>query len=182
MGEKPTPDGLLVVQELINTLDVETREDSLSTRDGLAELTRRHQLRLSPDDVPQVRRLREQLRAVCRAHVGAELPPADAAELNGWLAAAPLVLRVEATGAAALHPAPGLAPFPALVARIAVAIAAGEADGTWQRLKACASESCQWAYYDHSPAGRRRWCSMQACGTREKMRTYRARRDRSATA
>jgi predicted RNA-binding Zn ribbon-like protein len=182
MGEKPTPGGLLVVQELINTLDVEAREDSLSTRDGLVELTRRHQLRLSPDDVPDVRRLREWLRAACRAHAGADLPPTHAAELNGWLAAAPLVLRVETTGAAALRPAPGLTPFADLVARIAVAIAAGEADGSWQRLKACAAEDCQWAYYDHSPAGRRRWCSMQACGAREKMRAYRARRDRTPTA
>ncbi len=182
MGEKPTPSGLLVIQELINTLDVETREDTLSTQDGLDEFTTRHGLLLSTGDVPEVQRLREDLRAACRAHAGADLPPSRAAELNGRLAAAPLTLRIETTGAATLRPAPGLPPVPTLVARVAAAVAAGEADGTWQRLKACDADGCQWAYYDHSPAGRRRWCSMQVCGARAKMRAYRARRDRPATA
>ncbi|WP_199844976.1 CGNR zinc finger domain-containing protein, partial [Streptomyces scabiei] len=46
--------------------------------------------------------------------------------------------------------------------------------GTWQRLKACEAPDCHWAYYDRSPAGRGRWCSMQVCGARAKMRRYRA--------
>ncbi|WP_280641204.1 CGNR zinc finger domain-containing protein, partial [Streptomyces afghaniensis] len=46
--------------------------------------------------------------------------------------------------------------------------------GTWTRLKACEAADCLWAYYDRSPAGRGRWCSMQVCGARAKMRRYRA--------
>ncbi|MFE7121750.1 CGNR zinc finger domain-containing protein, partial [Streptomyces sp. NPDC057654] len=33
---------------------------------------------------------------------------------------------------------------------------------------------CQWVFYDRSPAGRGRWCSMAVCGSRAKMRAYRA--------
>ncbi|NED72902.1 CGNR zinc finger domain-containing protein, partial [Streptomyces sp. SID9944] len=47
--------------------------------------------------------------------------------------------------------------------------------GTWTRLKACEAADCHWAYYDRSPAGRGRWCSMRVCGARAKMRRYRAR-------
>lgn len=41
------------------------------------------------------------------------------------------------------------------------------------RLKRCASSSCGRLFYDDSKGGRRRWCSMEACGTVEKMRRYR---------
>uniref|UniRef100_UPI0011B05F6F CGNR zinc finger domain-containing protein n=1 Tax=Streptomyces sp. FM008 TaxID=1983802 RepID=UPI0011B05F6F len=63
-----------------------------------------------------------------------------------------------------------------LTARVAAAVARGSLDGSWQRLKACEDETCRWAYYDRSPAGRGRWCSMEVCGARAKMRAYRARR------
>ncbi|MFC7546452.1 CGNR zinc finger domain-containing protein [Plantactinospora sp. GCM10030261] len=44
------------------------------------------------------------------------------------------------------------------------------------RLKSCAAHPCRWAYYDHSPAGRSRWCTMSICGSRAKMRAFRAAR------
>ncbi|WP_199845980.1 CGNR zinc finger domain-containing protein, partial [Streptomyces europaeiscabiei] len=61
-----------------------------------------------------------------------------------------------------------------LVSRVAAAVAEALTAGTWQRLKACEAPDCHWAYYDRSPAGRGRWCSMQVCGARAKMRRYRA--------
>ncbi|HCA85446.1 MAG TPA: hypothetical protein DEQ61_08115, partial [Streptomyces sp.] len=63
----------------------------------------------------------------------------------------------------------------AFTARVAAAIAAATADGSWLRLKACEADNCRWAYYDRSPAGRSRWCTMQVCGSRAKMRAYRRR-------
>ena len=42
--------------------------------------------------------------------------------------------------------------------------------------RACASarsETCSARFYDRSPAGRRRWCSMAACGNDEKARRHR---------
>ncbi|WP_339129741.1 CGNR zinc finger domain-containing protein [Streptomyces sp. f51] len=65
------------------------------------------------------------------------------------------------------------APVP-LAFRVAAAIAESLVEGTWPRLKACEAPTCHWAYFDRSPAGRGRWCSMSVCGARAKMRRYRA--------
>ncbi|SFC11910.1 CGNR zinc finger domain-containing protein [Streptomyces aidingensis] len=176
MGDTTAPAGLALVQELINTLDVESGNDALSCPEGIAAFSLRHGLALAQADLSGVRRLREALREVCRAHTGTDLDAGTAATLHRMLTAAPLVLRLDRAGRAALVPADTLTGLPALTARLAAAIAVAEAEGTWQRLKACEAEDCQWAYYDRSPAGRRRWCSMQTCGSRAKMRTYRARR------
>ena len=75
-----------------------------------------------------------------------------------------------ADGSAALTPADDRS----LPARVAAAVAEALVAGTWTRLKACEAADCHWAYYDRSPAGRGRWCSMQVCGARAKMRRYRA--------
>jgi predicted RNA-binding Zn ribbon-like protein len=42
------------------------------------------------------------------------------------------------------------------------------------RLKRCPGRDCGWLFLDTS--GRRRWCSMGTCGSREKMRRMYARR------
>ena len=39
-------------------------------------------------------------------------------------------------------------------------------------LRRCPGRNCGWLFLDRS--GRRRWCSMQICGSREKMRRRRA--------
>jgi predicted RNA-binding Zn ribbon-like protein len=168
MNEKESaPGALALIEALVNTLDVETGADSLDTEDGRAAFG------LTEQDVPEARELREALRTACLAHVG-HRPPGDAASpLDRLLAGAPLRVTVDAAGAAALRPATEPA---GLTARVAAAIAGAAADGTWARLKVCEAEDCRWAYYDRSPAGRRRWCSMSVCGARAKMRTYRARR------
>jgi predicted RNA-binding Zn ribbon-like protein len=61
------------------------------------------------------------------------------------------------------------------LARLLVAIADAHADGGWERLKVCAADDCQWAFYDTSKNRSRHWCSMGVCGNRQKTRTYRAR-------
>lgn len=57
-----------------------------------------------------------------------------------------------------------------------LAIDAARLLGTEQRtrVRICAG-GCGIRFYDHSPAGRRRWCSMQRCGNAAKARRYRAR-------
>ena len=54
--------------------------------------------------------------------------------------------------------------------------------GTWERFKVCRSDTCRWAFYDHSKNGRSCWCSMRVCGSRQKARTYRARQRAGAGA
>ena len=43
------------------------------------------------------------------------------------------------------------------------------------RLRICGAEDCSARFYDRSPAGARRWCSMQTCGNVAKARRHRER-------
>lgn len=183
MTDRSAPESLALVQELANTLDVETGEDALAQPGGIADFARRHGIeglgarKDSPErDFAALHELREALRAACLAHTGSDMPPEASEALARRLARAPLVLAVDATGRAGLRAAEGLTGIAALTARIAAGIAAADADGDWQRLKACQAHDCQWVFYDRSPAGRGRWCTMAVCGSRAKMRAYRARR------
>ena len=60
--------------------------------------------------------------------------------------------------------------------RLACAVAAvallGDAERV-ARVHRCPGRHCGWLFLDSS--GRRRWCSMRTCGSREKMRRHRAR-------
>jgi predicted RNA-binding Zn ribbon-like protein len=49
-------------------------------------------------------------------------------------------------------------------------------DGTWSRLKICANDECQWAFFDRSKNHQGNWCNMAVCGNRLKNRELRARR------
>jgi predicted RNA-binding Zn ribbon-like protein len=159
------PGGLALVESLVNTLDLESGADALDTPEGRARLGV-----AEADDLDAVRELRESLRAALLAHAG-HPPHRPVTPLGELLAAAPLVVTVDpGDGSAALAPADS----GPLLSRVAAAVAEGLVAGTWQRLKACEAADCHWAYYDRSPAGRGRWCSMQICGARAKMRRYRA--------
>ncbi|MEE1799172.1 MULTISPECIES: CGNR zinc finger domain-containing protein [unclassified Streptomyces] len=162
----PAPGGLALIQSLVNSWDIETGSDRLTTADGRAAFG------LAEQDVPAARALREALRTACLAHAGLHPRGRSTATLDELLAEAPLRVAVGPAGEVALRPA--TAPD-ALLSRVAEAIAAASADGTWSRLKACEATDCHWAFYDRSPAGRGRWCSMSVCGARAKMRAYRAR-------
>jgi len=158
------PGSLALVESLVNTLEIESGVDALDTEDGRARFG------LTDDEVPDARELRESLRAALLAHAG-HRPHHEVTPLGELLVRAPLLLTVDAAdGSAALAPA-DVRP---LHSRIAAAVAEALVAGTWQRLKACEADTCHWAYYDRSPAGRGRWCSMQVCGARAKMRRYRA--------
>jgi|SRR5690348_11664753 predicted RNA-binding Zn ribbon-like protein len=40
------------------------------------------------------------------------------------------------------------------------------------RVRRCANPECGWLFFDDSRAGKRRWCSMSACGNRAKARRH----------
>jgi predicted RNA-binding Zn ribbon-like protein len=58
-----------------------------------------------------------------------------------------------------------------------IALDAATMLGTEQRarIRICASETCSGRFFDRSPAGRRRWCSMRTCGNEAKARRHRLR-------
>ncbi|MFF6980244.1 CGNR zinc finger domain-containing protein [Streptomyces sp. NPDC008343] len=164
-GRHPAPGRLVLIEALINTVDLATGTDALDTPQGRAPFG------ITERDLDTTRELRESLRVACLAHAG-HPPHRTVHPLSSLLAQAPLLITVDGTGEAALRP---LEPT-ALHSRVAIAIATAAADGTWTRLKACQRTNCHRVYFDRSPAGRGRWCSMQLCGSREKMRAYRSRK------
>ncbi len=173
----PAPGPLALVQDLVNTVDLEADRDRLRTIAELAAFATSHGspgLTFTDSDVTEARRFREALRDACRGHTGSQVPGASAAVLRYTLGTSPLVLSIDEAGAARAVPAAGLDGSPALIATVAAAILDAVAAGTWPRLKSCAAHRCQWVYYDHSPGGRGRWCTMSICGSRAKMRAYRS--------
>ena len=158
---------------------------------------------VSRADLDQAVALREALRGVLRAHAaaatgavspgrarepaGAAAPtgtdgpdradPGPAAEL-GRIAAG-LVTRFEVTGDGRIGVQPAGPGVPGALARILLIAADAAAAGTWPRLKVCAADDCQWAFYDRSPTRTGCWCSMQVCGARAKSRAYRQRASRA---
>ncbi|HEY9498684.1 MAG TPA: CGNR zinc finger domain-containing protein [Terrimesophilobacter sp.] len=58
------------------------------------------------------------------------------------------------------------------IARDAVRTFGPDAEG---RIRACSADDCAIVYLDTSRSGNRRWCSMQRCGNRAKVRAHRSR-------
>jgi predicted RNA-binding Zn ribbon-like protein len=172
--------------DLVNTRRERWRRDvdCLTSDADVVLWLRRAGVLEGPQPVPSgllgaARELREAIDAGIMAAVAGRAPDrAAVAVLDAWLA----------------HPGgrPRLAPdpegFPVLVERAAgesprgalamVALDAARALGIpaeRERLRICGSSSCSARFYDRSPAGRRRWCSMGRCGNVEKARRHRAR-------
>jgi predicted RNA-binding Zn ribbon-like protein len=50
-----------------------------------------------------------------------------------------------------------------------------ELDGSWRRFRMCANPECLTVFYDRSKNHSAKWCSMQSCGNRNKVRAFRER-------
>jgi predicted RNA-binding Zn ribbon-like protein len=178
-GDQPIPRELAAVQALVNTVDLEGGEERLDSPEALRVLLVGQGLLadtepVAEDDLALAIELREALRAMLRANHGEPLDPAALEVVNRAAAGLPLQVAFGADGRPALGP--GSTGCRGALAALLAGIAQASAQGTWERLKACSAESCQWAFYDRSKNRSGRWCSMQACGNRSKTRTYRSRR------
>lgn len=133
---------------------------------------------VTADELAAARRLRAAVqRLAVRAAAGSRaFPEADLA-----------ALRTAAAPSPALPPAPFLVPglerawaspvtgsqFVSAVARDAIELFGGP---HLDRVRMCAGEECYLLFFDASRPATRRWCSMERCGNRSKLRT---RRDRA---
>lgn len=162
----------------VNTLDIDAGTDELATpgqvRDWLsAQGLLPDGANVTSSDVAQAHRLREALRSALLAHDAhgdVPTPPPDDTSV-------PLRLVIGADGGVSL--APAAKGVDAALAQLVLPIPAAAADGTWERVKACPKDTCQWAFFDRSRNRSRRWCSMEVCGNQEKTRSFRDRhRDR----
>ncbi len=164
------PAPALLVRDFLNTVEWQEDTDSWTTPDDLelwfAERVGGTASGSTEGDLVLAKRLREGLRSVALQHAGHEPLPTSAADLDAALASVPLRMRVDDRGELRLDGA-GVSPL----AHILVAVDVLRAEGSWSRLKACARESCRWAYWDASRNRSGRWCSMAWCGNYVKMRT-----------
>jgi predicted RNA-binding Zn ribbon-like protein len=168
-----------VALDLANTVngprDGELEQDFLTTADELAAWAVHAGVTPAPPPVDdrvlaEARELRDAVYAIFRAVAeGREPDPAALAALAGFHAAA--------VARARLVPAGGrfaLAWDGELLGPLAAAAVDLLRHGPLDRLKLC--DACPWLFLDTSRNHSRRWCSMNECGGRLKMRRYRARR------
>jgi predicted RNA-binding Zn ribbon-like protein len=123
-------------------------------------------------DLEEFRRLREALRGLALARFRSEAPPKDAvAQVNDVLAGdAPVAVRVTRTGTLTVSRPATAREVLARVARQAVEHLTGPEAET---LGACADHDCGMLFLDSG--GRRRWCSPESCGVRNRVRAHRER-------
>ncbi|RZS91369.1 putative RNA-binding Zn ribbon-like protein [Motilibacter rhizosphaerae] len=173
-------DGTLLLQDFLNTHEHQVADERVGTPAALAEWFVQHGLlpagvRLTAADVVLAHDLREGLRELVQAHAGHDVDEAGLARLETALASVPLRLVPEHDGRLRLR-ATGARPVDLALARLLAAVAAAQEDGSWERLKVCARDSCRWAFLDTSRNRSGRWCSMAGCGNVVKTRRAYARR------
>jgi predicted RNA-binding Zn ribbon-like protein len=183
MGTPVDEPDVRLVRDFVNTLDVETGTDTFASAPGLTTWLRERDLlgqreQAGAADLALARDLRECLRAELRSHHGSPPDAEGRRDLDAIAARLPLRVAFGLDGPNAPS-GPALAPVgigaPAALAAVLAAVAALARTGEWRRLKVCPAEECQWAFYDESRNRSRRWCSMEACGNRAKLRTFRGR-------
>ncbi len=123
----------------------------------------------------EARDYREHLHALLSARIdGTVVPASSLRHCDRWLHQAWSTLALDPGSSEAVSWPAGALDARLPLKRIALSVLEVLKGVPPQRLKRCASEdSCGWLFYDDSKGGRRRWCSMQACGTVEKMRRFR---------
>ncbi|NBM18184.1 ABATE domain-containing protein [Streptomyces sp. GC420] len=127
--------------------------------------------------VLRFRELRDRVTALVRAQLTPGQNADSAMERVNTLAAAPLpALRAVRQGdvlVRTLTGRPGCEAFLAVVARDAVELLTDPSARS--RLRQCEGDNCTRVYLDTSRGRRRRWCSSELCGNRERVARHRRR-------
>jgi predicted RNA-binding Zn ribbon-like protein len=177
--EKTAPQPLDIVQRFVNSVDLETGEDALGSPEELrAWLLERELMQApgqsSPADLRRALEVREGLRALLLQNNGLPLDEAKVERLDRAAARAGVRVRFEAGGEPEL--VPSARGVDGALGRLMAIVAEAVAGGTWERLKACPREECEWAFFDRSKNRSGRWCRMEECGNLAKAKAFRERR------
>jgi len=125
---------------------------------------------------PRVRALRTALHVLVLARIDGRAPPATAlARLNSVLAEPERGTRLAHRAGRYVREHEPLRSVRELLACLARSAADLLVSESHTRLRRCAGPGCVLVFADVSKAGRRRWCSMSACGNRAKSRAHRER-------
>lgn len=172
------PGQLGLVQSFLNTYDLETGLDLLG-EPGSAQRWLTESRLASPgteyDDADRERLIgvRRAVQELVAANGGAGLQRRAVTTLNEAARRVRLGVR--------LHPVDGYrvmaegVGIDRPIGELLISVTGSMAAGSWSRLKICANEACQRAFYDSSRNRSARWCSMARCGNRMKGRSYRLR-------
>ncbi len=172
------------MRAFVNSLDMDDSTETFATPASLAAWLADHGLMdrqavAGGADVEHAVALREALRELLLSND--DRHPVDAvapAVLDDVAARAGLRLRATPEGGTKL--AAEAAAVDGALGRLLIVVYRSMENGTWRRLKACRNDTCRWAFYDHSRNSSAHWCTMEVCGSRQKARAYRQRRQ-SAT-
>lgn len=175
---KPAPGSLRMVQEFVNTRDMDYGIEKLPTPEALTAWLLETGLladsaEANAEHLERAINMREALRSLLWAHNGGEAEPRSLRYLDQLGDAFPLGVRFDETGGARVD-------VPAATVERALgslfgAVLYAQAAGTWERLKACANPKCRWVFYDASKNRVGSWCRMSTCGNRAKSKAHRER-------
>jgi predicted RNA-binding Zn ribbon-like protein len=171
------PGELEHVRAFVNTFDMEEGEDGLDTPSALSAWLAEHGLlggsvRATAADLREALEIREALRELLLANTDHAPAPNAAATLDAAARRARVEVRFDADGGHLESCAGGVT---GALGRLLAIVQGAMANGTWERLKACRRESCQWAFFDNTKNHSGVWCTMETCGNRAKAQAYRAR-------
>ena len=172
------PGQLGLVQAFLNTLDLGSgRDDFGSPQLVQAWLADRRLISRGTEydatDLHRLVELRSALRDLVAANGGEGLQRRAVTTLNEAARRVRLGVR--------LHPDDGYrlmaegVGIDRPIGELLISVTASMAAGSWRRLKVCANDECQQAFYDASRNRSGKWCSMAVCGNRMKGRAYRNR-------
>lgn len=168
----PAPGELRILQAFLNTADLAAGRDLAVPKDltgwlelwGLAPAG----LAVTAEEVERAREVREAMRTMVRCEPGKA--PKAAARVDAAAQAAPLFARVDPESRGRLEQ--GADSVDGALARLCGILVLAQADGTWERLKICAAETCRAAFYDFSRNRSAVWCTTR-CGGRKSGLAYR---------
>jgi predicted RNA-binding Zn ribbon-like protein len=127
-------------------------------------------------DLARIHRVRTALREVARAITEHRAPKASSLDtINRALHARQVIELVSAPDGCTVDHRHVGDPIDDALARLSDPLVMELTDGHPARIKICASDTCDWIFYDASSTSRRRWCDMSTCGNRAKAARHRAR-------
>ena len=177
---KTAPEPLRLVQHFVNSTHIHEHrpaEEELVSPEALRDWLAARGLMgasepVSDTDLAHALDVREGLRALLMAHNGEPLDRERVSKLDGVARSVPVHV---CFGEAEPELVAETGGVDGALGRLLAIVATAAEQGTWERLKACPRDCCQWAFYDKSKNRSGRWCSMESCGTVEKARAFRER-------
>ncbi|MFI1564422.1 CGNR zinc finger domain-containing protein [Streptomyces sp. NPDC020490] len=180
-GVEPAPNGLALVQDLLNTIGVggpgypdllakvDRAQDWLDT--ALEQWSRTtggsppHDIAVTERDLPRLRALRDRLRGILE-HPS---PSGPAPEPTGSLR-----LSLSSDGRIEAHPEGRGVGW--VTSALLSEMYDAQRNDTWRRLKTCRYEKCAVAFFDRSRNNSGVWHDVRVCGNTVNLRASRARR------